>query len=154
MPKQAIPRQDLVRFFAESDCYVSAARAEGFDLPAFDAAMVGLPILLSESGGPQDFASPDDVRIVSTFGVKPCHPAYYHLRGADWLGHDAADIGLAMRRAFEIGKKQVSRDLSGFQAANVGSLMRAELERSLRLKDRAIPWGDKDGSQTLRAIEK
>jgi glycosyltransferase involved in cell wall biosynthesis len=32
-------------FFAEADCYVTATRGEGWDLPAFDAATMGLQVI-------------------------------------------------------------------------------------------------------------
>lgn len=42
-------------FFESADCYVTATRGEGWDLPAFDAATMGLPVIAPLFGGQADY---------------------------------------------------------------------------------------------------
>ena len=47
--------EDLLSLYQSTDCLVSAARGEGWNLPAFEAAAMGLPVIAPEFGGHEDF---------------------------------------------------------------------------------------------------
>jgi glycosyltransferase involved in cell wall biosynthesis len=89
-------RLDLLRFFAESDIYVSAGRAEGFDMPALDAKLMGLRLVVMGHGGAEDFCTPTDVLWDSP--IEDAHPGY-GWKGAKWSGHRISDIQSALQMA-------------------------------------------------------
>lgn len=80
-----LPREILLRFLAESDVYVSSGRVEGFDMPALDAKILGLRLMVMGHGGAEDFVSKGDAIFVS--GEVDAHPGY-GWNGAKWAGFD------------------------------------------------------------------
>lgn len=48
---------DIAEFYDHVDCLVSASRGEGWNLPAFEAALAGLPVIAPTWGGQYDFLS-------------------------------------------------------------------------------------------------
>ena len=59
VPHQVITRPDtdhLARLYGESDVFVSTSWSEGFGLPPLEAMACGTPVVLTDSGGVQDFA--------------------------------------------------------------------------------------------------
>jgi glycosyltransferase involved in cell wall biosynthesis len=50
--------QQLAELYATCDLFVSASWYEGFGLPPLEAMACGAPVVLTNSGGVQDFASP------------------------------------------------------------------------------------------------
>jgi glycosyltransferase involved in cell wall biosynthesis len=50
---------DIVRLYHLADCYVSPYTAEGFNLPALEAAACGLPVICTANGPTDDFVTPD-----------------------------------------------------------------------------------------------
>jgi glycosyltransferase involved in cell wall biosynthesis len=47
--------EDMVDLHHESSCFVTAARGEGWNLPAFEAALVGNPVISPEWGGQREY---------------------------------------------------------------------------------------------------
>jgi glycosyltransferase involved in cell wall biosynthesis len=47
--------EDLIRFHHEGNCFVTAARGEGWNLPAFEAAILGNPVIAPGFSGHTDF---------------------------------------------------------------------------------------------------
>lgn len=111
-----------------SDCYVTLARGEGFDMPAFDAKLVGNLMLYVPSGGPQDFAHPEDVRVEPS-GFVPAHPFYRWHKGSTYLDYPFEAAVEGFRAAAKKIRNGVTakRDLSSFSGAEVGKRMAASL---------------------------
>lgn len=123
--KLKLTREDLSRFYAESDAYVSAGRAEGFDLPAFDAKLAGLKLLYAHSGGPEMFATGTDIELCSEKKREPFHPMYGACERATWSAFDAADVARAMTRAIDLeDSEQEEFDRSRYTLSAVGTTMR------------------------------
>lgn len=55
VPDQRISDEEILRLHQESNCFVSATRAEGFGLPIFEAAIMGKPIISTRWGGQHEF---------------------------------------------------------------------------------------------------
>lgn len=51
---ERLSRDELLRLYAGSDCYISASLAEGLGLPLAEAALMGLPVCANNWGGHQD----------------------------------------------------------------------------------------------------
>lgn len=47
--------EDMVDFHCENHCFVTAARGEGWNLPAYEAALLGRPVISPDFGGQMDF---------------------------------------------------------------------------------------------------
>jgi hypothetical protein len=123
-----LSQQQMTLLHKTSDCYVSLSRGEGFDMPAFDAKLAGNMMLYTPSGGPQDFAHPDDVRIEPK-GFIDTHPFYKWTKGSQYLDYDMDDVVAGYRRAAKMirdGAKTVC-DLSHFSALEVGKRMAASI---------------------------
>jgi glycosyltransferase involved in cell wall biosynthesis len=134
---QTLPREALVRFLAESDVYVSAGRSEGFDMPALDAKILGLRLVVMGYGGAEDFATCSDV-----MGKSPLcstHPGY-GWKGATWSGHTPEDVASALKLAAEMegdpDRPRVDIDTTQYTEAAVGQKM---LERCLGIIARITP---------------
>lgn len=114
-----------------SDCYVTLARGEGFDMPAFDAKLAGNLMMYTPSGGPQDFSHAEDVRIEPT-GLVDAHPFYRWAKGSQYLDYSFDAVVEGYRRAAQKIRDGVSAcpDLSAFSADAVGKRM-AEAVREL-----------------------
>jgi glycosyltransferase involved in cell wall biosynthesis len=135
-----MPREGLVALHCHADCYVSSSRSEGFDLSAFDAKLAGKRMLyVRGSGGPEDFAQPDDITVEPSSGLATVHPQY-GWEGARWSGHTVADIGEALRRAYEArgGPAQERVLPSRFSPESVGKIMRERIEAIIERLSHAV----------------
>lgn len=123
-----LSQQQMTLLHKSSDCYVSLSRGEGFDMPAFDAKLAGNLMLYTPSGGPQDFAHPEDVRVEPT-GLTDCHPFYKWTKGSQYLDYDIEAVVAGYRTAAQKVRDGVKsiRDLSDFSAVEVGKRMAASL---------------------------
>lgn len=123
-----LSQDQMTLLHKSSDCYVTLSRGEGFDMPAFDAKLAGNLMLYTPSGGPQDFAHPEDVR-VEPKGLTNCHPFYKWVNGSQYLDYDieaVVDGYRAAAKKIRDGVKAVP-DLSAFSAIEVGKRMAASL---------------------------
>lgn len=55
VPDRTLSNDEIYRLHLESDCFVSAARCEGFGLGMFEAMVMGRPVISSGYGGQEDF---------------------------------------------------------------------------------------------------
>jgi glycosyltransferase involved in cell wall biosynthesis len=55
VPDRQLSSDEIYRLHLESDCYVSAARCEGFGLGMFEAMIMGRPVISCGYGGQEDF---------------------------------------------------------------------------------------------------
>jgi glycosyltransferase involved in cell wall biosynthesis len=127
---QRFDRADLARLYAECDCYVSSGRFEGFDLPAFDAKVMGLRLIYSGFGGPSDYATPSDIRIgESEWGYEI--PSWYAMPvGTVWSAFGVTHLQVALVYAFRSRDDYVHAfDSSPYTLDRVGAKMRSEVDR-------------------------
>lgn len=129
--RRMLSRDELVRLYAASDVYVTLARGEGYDMPAFDAKLAGNLLVYTPSGGPQDYAGVYDELVPAT-GTVPTDPWYRWEPGAAYLDYDIDMAAAAMRRAADKvrqGCRLRGCDLSSYRLEEVGRTMQALLER-------------------------
>jgi glycosyltransferase involved in cell wall biosynthesis len=127
--EQRLPADKLVKMHQMCDVYLSLSRAEGFDMPAFDAKLAGNLMVYTPSGGPQDFCSARDV-VVPVTGAVSCHPWYRWEPGATYGNWRIDDAVAAMRQAarrVEAGDARDEHDLSWFEVARTGERMASYL---------------------------
>lgn len=125
--KKEMDRKQLSRLYAECDAYVSSGRSEGFDLSAFDAKLAGLRVVHADSGGPDDFCTPDDVLIGSS-ERELFHP-WYDFGASTWHAYGVSDMASALFIAYERRNEPIpSFDRSPFTLTAVGAKMRQACE--------------------------
>lgn len=119
-----LTQDEITSLHALSDCYVTLARGEGFDMPAFDAKQMGNLMLYTPSGGPQDFAHPEDIRVESN-GLIDTHPFYRWVPGSQYLDYEFEAAVDGYRQAAKKIRDGVSADgdLSRFSAESIGKRM-------------------------------
>ena len=123
--KVQMTRAELAQLYRECDVYVSTGRAEGFDLPAFDAKLLGMRLVHANSGGPEMFHCHDDILIGPVDVRAPFHPMYDVCPEATWAGFNEIDVGLALGIAYERREYPVSSfDRSRYTMKAVGAVMR------------------------------
>lgn len=114
-----------------ADVYVTLSRGEAVDIPALDAKLAGNLLLYTPSGGPTDFAGPDDV-VVPTTGVVEAHPFYGWEEGATYYDYDfeAAVAGMqhAKRRIAE-GDVEPSPMPEKMDSSRVGELIKERVQQ-------------------------
>ncbi len=54
-----LPFEEMARVYQAADCYVSPYIAEGFNMPALEAAASGLPVICTAGGPTDDFVTDD-----------------------------------------------------------------------------------------------
>lgn len=98
--RERLSAQQMVELYARSDVYVSSSRGEGLDLPAFAAKLAGRRLVLTASGGPEDFAADEDL-LVQARGLIPAHPFYssWWGDGACYIDYDLNDLIAALQSA-------------------------------------------------------
>jgi glycosyltransferase involved in cell wall biosynthesis len=118
-------RAGMVDLHAHNDIYVSSSRGEGIELGCWDAKQAGRRMIITESGGPEDFYTDSDLVVKGT-GLCDAHPCYnniwgpggtytdydiesliiafHYMRGQerygerfDNLGHKSGNVGLALK---------------------------------------------------------
>lgn len=108
-----LKRKDINRMYNESDCYVSAQLADGFDLGSAEAMSSGLPVIVGGYGGQVEHV-PDDCGFKLKYTLEQVKEDLMY-EEVNWGKPDLDDLKKKMRYAFEhqeelkeMGKK--SRD--------------------------------------------
>ena len=126
-----LTRKQMAVLYAQCDCYVSAGRCEGFDLPAFDAKVMGLQLIAPLFGGPKDFLTMSDT-ILGQFkdiSYKP-EPWYMAPEECRWASHNELDVALAMREAYETRKQiHLPFPAESYSIDVIGKRMRESLNK-------------------------
>lgn len=112
------------------DVYVNMSRAEGYDMPAYDAKLAGNLMVYVPTGALVDFFGEHDVLIPKS-GVVECDP-FYRWRGCHYLDYRFEDAVTALQTARRLvlnGKRCRGRDLTPWTAAVLGRKMRSLVEQ-------------------------
>jgi glycosyltransferase involved in cell wall biosynthesis len=121
-----LTRAALLRLIAESDCYVSLHRAEGFGYTMAEAMFYGLPVIASGYSGNLEFMTPESSLLV------PCVEAFVKSaegpfqRGSIWGEPDTDAAAMLMRQvadnpsaSLEIGERGRKTVMAKLSAAAV-----------------------------------
>jgi glycosyltransferase involved in cell wall biosynthesis len=84
---------DLAALHRRSDCWLSLPHSEGWNLGAFDSAMVGTPVVTTGYGGPSEYLDPEVSHLIPGPPVVAPDPA-----GMTWVDPDV-DVAVEALRA-------------------------------------------------------
>ncbi|HLH11511.1 MAG TPA: glycosyltransferase [Methylovirgula sp.] len=94
-----LPDGEIRALHEIGDCFVSLCRAEGWGLGAFEAALLGKPVIITGWGGPAEYLSPDSVFFVdwTLAPVAPAEPNASYTPDQNWAEPDLASAVAALR---------------------------------------------------------
>ena len=122
------PEEKITALHRWGDVYLSLARGEGWDMPAFAAILAGNLLVYTPSGGPQSFACESDLQVSQT-GWEKCNPVYGWEKDAQWITYDDEHCVDQLRVAADnLPDKKHRRDFTPYTVKTVGNLMRSYLE--------------------------
>lgn len=118
--------QGIAELHLANDIYVSAAHAEGWDYPAFDAVSIGNRLVHVGFGGSEDYADPEDT-VQIPWHDAPVDPVYEWEpeTKSRWADYDDEDLEAALARATPALRPDVVPlpRLKCYQESAVGLLM-------------------------------
>lgn len=96
----ALPFDKLVDVYNSADVYVSASKAEAFNLPVLEAMACGLPVITNDFGGQTDFVNDENGWLLKDGKLKE---VYHELEyeGISWKDVDIKELRKAMRYVYE-----------------------------------------------------
>ncbi len=142
-------KDELKALIAESDCYVSLHRSEGFGLTLAEAMFYGKPVIATAYSANTDFMNVGNSFPVSYDLLALSEDLGYFKKGSYWANPNVEHAAELMREVFEnrpqaekIGAKAASdvRKLLSPQA--VGEKMRRRFERIKYLKNDFFEFAD------------
>jgi glycosyltransferase involved in cell wall biosynthesis len=89
--------EGMLELHDRGDVYVSASRGEGLELGAWAAKLAGRRLIVTESGGPEDFLDPDIDICVPATRLVPADSSYPWGEGATYIDYDIDNLVEAMR---------------------------------------------------------
>lgn len=100
---ESLDDDQMLALHRRGDCYVSLARTEGWGLGAFDAALLGKPVIMTGYGGQWDFLDPELSHRVDYEMVPVYEPIWSrNYRPTDrWAEPDIDHAASLMRGVFE-----------------------------------------------------
>jgi hypothetical protein len=134
MIRERLTEKQMVGLHRWADVYVSASHGEGFDMPAFDSVLAGNRLVYTASGGPEDFASPDDF-LVPWAGHEPTHAWYDWEDDAQWTKVPVeflCDTLEAAADAVRTNAPHAKRDVSMWSSEVVGKRMRDAMSEQVK----------------------
>lgn len=127
MITESVEAERIRALHSWADIYVTLSHGEGFDMPAFDSKLAGNRLVYTASGGPEDFATPDDVAVPFA-GHETCHPWYDWSDEAQWTVSRAEDAVDALREAAKRRDEPCGEVSSSFSTVSVGQQMKELLD--------------------------
>jgi glycosyltransferase involved in cell wall biosynthesis len=93
----------LPRFLKSADCLVSPTMGEGFGLPPLQSMALGVPVIVTNYSGCQDYATGDTATLLEPDGFVRHEQmdGIFQFRGRRWAHVPVASLRGAMRRVFE-----------------------------------------------------
>jgi len=83
---QMLPENDMPKLYRAADAFILTTRGEGGNLPALEASLCGLPLIMTNCSGQQGYLRPDNSYLIDVDRIAPVQPGQMHLHY--WDGHE------------------------------------------------------------------
>jgi glycosyltransferase involved in cell wall biosynthesis len=95
------PYSELGSLYRSADCYVSAGRGEGWDLPLMEAMACGLPAIATDWGAHTEYAHEGICYLLRIRGTVPALPSNPYYRGFRWADPDPDHLRSLLRKVYK-----------------------------------------------------
>jgi glycosyltransferase involved in cell wall biosynthesis len=95
------PYYQLGSFYRSADCFVSAGRGEGWDMPLMEAMACGLPAIATDWGAHTEFVHEGVAYPLRVRGTIPAVAKCPYYEGFRWADPDPEHLRALLRRVFE-----------------------------------------------------
>ncbi len=95
------PYHQMGALYRSADCYVSATRGEGWDLPLTEAMACGLPAVATDWGAHTEYLRDDLAYPLRIRGVVPAESSNRNHAGFNWADPDPEHLSFLLRHVFE-----------------------------------------------------
>jgi GT2 family glycosyltransferase len=95
------PYYQLGSFYRSADCYVSAGRGEGWDMPLIEAMACGLPTIATDWGAHTEFAHAGNGYPLRVRGTIPAVAKCPYYEGFSWADPDPEHLRFLLRHVYE-----------------------------------------------------
>ncbi len=95
------PYYQLGSFYRSADCYVSAGRGEGWDMPLIEAMACGLPTIATDWGAHTEFAHEGNGYPLRVRGTIPAVAKCPYYEGFSWADPDPEHLRFLLRHVYE-----------------------------------------------------
>ncbi len=96
-----LPYEQLGSLYRSANCYVSAGRGEGWDMPLMEAMACGLPTIATDWGAHQDFAHDDISYPLRIRGTIPAVARCPYYDSFSWADPDRGHLAELLREVYE-----------------------------------------------------
>jgi GT2 family glycosyltransferase len=96
-----LPYHELGSLYRSADCYVSAARGEGWNMPLTEAMACGLPAIATDWGAHKEYLHDGIAYPLRIRGTIPADARVPHFRGIPWSDPDPNHLAHLFRHVFE-----------------------------------------------------
>jgi GT2 family glycosyltransferase len=95
------PYYQLGSFYRSADCYVSAGRGEGWDMPLIEAMACGLPTIATDWGAHTEFVHAGNAYPLRARGTIPAVAKCPYYEGFSWADPDPEHLRFLLRHVYE-----------------------------------------------------
>lgn len=137
--RHLMDKNQIYRFHASFDCFVSAHRGEGWGIPQMEAMLMGRPVISTNLGGIHEYITHlDNGYLVDCNMVRISDVTYnaqWYTQDQNWGEVDINELRKGMRWVYKNKKKSKEMALNGKKLVNskfsfkeVGKIMKKRLE--------------------------
>lgn len=98
---RVFPYYQLAALYRSADCFISAGRGEGWDMPLMEAMACGLPSIATDWGAHTEFTDPEICYLLKTRGTIPAVAKCPYYDGFSWADPDPEHLRLLLRHVYE-----------------------------------------------------